>query len=167
MQVTDGKKEARHIANCQPERPAKRLRRDKFEPTEEARIMADVNRGNRPLSPHLQVYKLPIMAVTSILTRVTGHALVAGILLLVWWLVAAISGEGAFAVANWVMTSWLGFLIMLGSVWALWYHTLAGIRHLFYDAGHLLELDMARKASWAIVIGSGVLTLLTLLIFFI
>ncbi|MDP0928868.1 succinate dehydrogenase, cytochrome b556 subunit [Paracoccus onubensis] len=129
--------------------------------------MADVNRGNRPLSPHLQVYKLPIMAVTSILTRVTGHALVAGILLLVWWLVAAISGEGAFAVANWVMTSWLGFLIMLGSVWALWYHTLAGIRHLFYDAGHLLELDMARKASWAIVIGSGVLTLLTLLIFFI
>ncbi|RJE83763.1 succinate dehydrogenase, cytochrome b556 subunit [Paracoccus onubensis] len=129
--------------------------------------MADVNRGNRPLSPHLQVYRLPIMAVTSILTRVTGHALVAGILLLVWWLVAAISGEGAFAVANWVMTSWLGFLIMLGSVWALWYHTLAGIRHLFYDAGHLLELDMARKASWAIVIGSGVLTLLTLLIFFI
>ena len=129
--------------------------------------MADVNRGNRPLSPHLQVYKLPIMAVTSILTRVTGHALVAGILLLVWWLVAAVTSEGAFAAANWVMTSWLGFLIMVGSVLALWYHALAGIRHLFYDAGHLLEIEQARKASWAIIIGSGVLTLLTLLIFFI
>ena len=129
--------------------------------------MADVNRGNRPLSPHLQVYKLPIMAVTSILTRVTGHALVAGILLLVWWLIAAVSGEGAFAVANWVMTSWLGFLIMLGSVLALWFHALAGIRHLFYDAGHLLELEPARKASWAVIIGSGVLTLITLFVFFI
>lgn len=129
--------------------------------------MADVNRGNRPLSPHLQVYKLPIAAVTSILTRVTGHALVAGILLLVWWLVAAVSGPGAFAAANWVMTSWLGFLVMLGSVWALWFHALAGIRHLFYDAGHLLEIEQAEKASWVIIIGSGVLTLLTLIIFFI
>ncbi|WP_369015015.1 succinate dehydrogenase, cytochrome b556 subunit, partial [Escherichia coli] len=50
--------------------------------------MADVNRGNRPLSPHLQVYRLPLAAVTSIMTRITGHALVAGIVLIVWWLVA-------------------------------------------------------------------------------
>ena len=127
--------------------------------------MADVNRGNRPLSPHLQVYKLPIMAVTSILTRVTGHALVAGILLLVWWLVGAASGPGAFAAADWVLTSWLGALVLLGSVWALWYHLLAGVRHLFYDAGHLLEIEQARKASWVIVVGSAVLTVLTLLIF--
>lgn len=129
--------------------------------------MADVNRGNRPLSPHLQVYKLPIAAVTSILTRVTGHALVAGVLLLVWWLVAAVSGPGAFAVADWVVRSWLGFLILTGSAWALLYHMLAGIRHLFYDAGYLLEIEQAEKSSWAIIIGSGVLTLLTLILFFI
>lgn len=129
--------------------------------------MADVNRGNRPLSPHLQVYKLPIAAVTSILTRVTGHALVAGILLLVWWLVAAVTGPGAFAVADWVVRSWLGFLILTGSAWALLYHMLAGIRHLFYDAGYLLEIEQAEKSSWAIIIGSGVLTLLTLILFFI
>ena len=59
--------------------------------------MADVNRGNRPLSPHLQVYRLPMPAITSILTRITGHALSAGILLLVWWLVAAVASPGAFA----------------------------------------------------------------------
>ncbi|RNF35479.1 succinate dehydrogenase, cytochrome b556 subunit [Paracoccus methylarcula] len=129
--------------------------------------MADVNRGNRPLSPHLQVYKLPIAAVTSILTRATGHALVAGILLLVWWLVAAVSGPGAFAAADWVMRSWLGFLILTGSAWALWYHLLAGIRHLFYDAGYMLEIEQAEKSSWAIIIGSVVLTLLTLILFFI
>lgn len=129
--------------------------------------MADVNRGNRPLSPHLQVYKLPLAAVTSILTRITGHGLLAGLILLVWWLVAAAAGEGAFAVADWVMRSWLGFLVMAGSVWALWYHALAGIRHLFYDAGHLLEIDQAQQSSWWIIIGSAALTLMTLLLFFI
>ncbi|MBO9454248.1 succinate dehydrogenase, cytochrome b556 subunit [Paracoccus sp. R12_1] len=129
--------------------------------------MADVNRGNRPLSPHLQVYRLPVAAVTSILTRITGHALVAGILLIVWWLVSAVSGPEAFAMADWVVRSWLGFLILTGSAWALWYHTLAGIRHLFYDAGIGLEIDEARKSSWAIIIGSGVLTLLSLILFFI
>lgn len=129
--------------------------------------MADVNRGNRPLSPHLQVYRLPVAAVTSILTRITGHALVAGILLIVWWLVGAVSGPEAFAMADWVVRSWLGFLILTGSAWALWYHTLAGIRHLFYDAGIGLEIDEARKSSWAIIVGSGVLTLLSLILFFI
>lgn len=128
--------------------------------------MADVNRGNRPLSPHLQVYKLPLAAKTSILTRITGHALVAGILLLVWWLVAAVSSPGAFAIADWVVRSWIGFIVLAGSTWALWYHTLAGIRHLFYDAGIGLEIEQARKSSWMIIIGSVILTLLSIIIFF-
>lgn len=129
--------------------------------------MADVNRGNRPLSPHLQVYKLPIAAVSSIMTRITGHALVAGILLLAWWLIAAVSGPEAFARADGVLRSWFGFLVMLGSVWALWYHMLAGIRHMFYDAGIGLEIDEARKSSWAIIIGSVVLTVISLILFLI
>lgn len=129
--------------------------------------MADVNRGNRPLSPHLQVYRLPLAAVTSILTRITGHALVAGILLLVWWLVAAVTGPRAFATADWVVRSWIGFIILTGSAWALWYHALAGIRHLFYDAGLGLSIDESLKSSRAIILGSVVLTLLTLTLFFI
>lgn len=128
--------------------------------------MADVNRGNRPLSPHLQVYRLPVAAVASILTRITGHALVAGIVLLVWWLVAAVSGPRAFAVADWVVRSWIGFVVLTGSAWALWFHTLSGIRHLFYDAGVGLMVDEARNASWAIIIGSVVLTLISLILFF-
>ena len=127
--------------------------------------MADVNRGNRPLSPHLQVYRLPLAAITSILTRVTGHALVAGLLLLVWWLVAAVTGPEAFATADAVLRSWFGFLVIAGSVWALWYHALAGIRHLFYDAGMLLEIESARLSSLVILIGAAVLTVLTLILF--
>lgn len=129
--------------------------------------MADVNPSNRPLSPHLQVYRLPLTAVTSILTRITGHALVVGIVLLTWWLVAAVAGPGSFAVADWVLRSWFGFLVMLGSTWALWYHALAGIRHLFYDAGYLLSIEGGQKSSVAVLAGSVVLTLLSLIIFFV
>jgi len=129
--------------------------------------MADVNRGNRPLSPHLQVYRLPLPAITSILTRITGHALVAGILLLVWWLVAAVCSPNAFATADWVLRSWLGFLIMTASTWALWFHALSGVRHLFYDNGMGLEIEDAKRASWGIIIGSVALTVLSLIIFFI
>ncbi|MFC0201877.1 succinate dehydrogenase, cytochrome b556 subunit [Paracoccus rhizosphaerae] len=129
--------------------------------------MADVNRGNRPLSPHLQVYRLPIPAVASIMTRITGHALVAGIVLLVWWLVAAVSSPQAFAAADWIVRSWLGFIILTGSAWALWFHALSGIRHLFYDAGMGLEIENAKRNSWIIIIGSVALTLLSLIIFFI
>ncbi|MDF3853118.1 succinate dehydrogenase, cytochrome b556 subunit [Paracoccus sp. P2] len=129
--------------------------------------MADVNRGNRPLSPHLQVYRLPLAAITSIMTRITGHALVAGIVLITWWLVAAVTSPGAFAVADWVVRSWLGFIILTGSMWALWYHLLAGLRHLAYDAGYGLEIEEARKSSQALIAGSVVLAVLTLIVFFV
>lgn len=129
--------------------------------------MADVNRGNRPLSPHLQVYRLPLAAVTSIMTRITGHALVAGIVLIVWWLAAAVASPGAFACADWVVRSWLGFIILTGSMWALWYHLLSGLRHLFYDAGYGMEIEQAQKSSQAIIAGSVALAVLTLIIYFV
>lgn len=128
--------------------------------------MADVTRDNRPLSPHLQAYRLPLAAVTSIMTRITGHALVAGIVLIVWWLVAAVTSPGAFACADWVVRSWLGFIVLTGAMWALWFHLLAGVRHLFYDAGYGMEIESARKSSQALIAGSVVLAVLTLIIFF-
>lgn len=128
--------------------------------------MADVNRGNRPLSPHLQVYRLPIAAITSIMTRITGHALVAGVVLIVWWLVAAVTSAGAFACADWVIRSWIGFIILTGSMWALWYHLLAGLRHMFYDAGIGLEIDQAEKSSKLLIAGSVLLAVLTLIVYF-
>lgn len=126
--------------------------------------MADVNRGNRPLSPHLTIYRPQLTSMTSILTRITGNALIVGALMVVWWLLAASSGPEYFAIANGVITSWFGKLIMLGSIWALWYHTLAGVRHLIWDNAKMLDIPAAEKLGWMVIIGSFVLTIITVLV---
>ena len=126
--------------------------------------MADVNRGRRPLSPHLQVYRWQITMLTSILHRVTGVALTLGAVLVVWWFAAAAISPAAHATADAVLTSWIGILVLIGSLWALWYHLLNGVRHLVWDAGYGFDLDIMAKTGWAAVIGSVLLTLVTLLI---
>ncbi|ETX15109.1 succinate dehydrogenase [Roseivivax halodurans JCM 10272] len=128
--------------------------------------MADVNRGSRPLSPHLQVYRPQLTSITSILTRITGNALIVAMLMIVWWLIAAATGPDAFAVADGFVTSWFGILILALSLWALWYHFLAGVRHLIWDSGVGLDLDTAYKLGYGVVGGSFVLWLLTLIILF-
>jgi succinate dehydrogenase / fumarate reductase cytochrome b subunit len=130
----------------------------------EGPTMADVNRGNRPLSPHLQIYRMPLTAITSILTRITGNALIVAAFLIVWWLLAAATSEDYFAIADAVLTSWFGKLVFLGSIWAVWYHLLTGLRHLYYDSGRGLDIPTAEKLGWACIIGSVVLTLLTIII---
>jgi len=129
--------------------------------------MADVNRGNRPLSPHLQVYRLPLAAVTSIMNRATGQAMVAGLVLVALWLLGAAAGGRLWEFADWLTRSWFGFLVFLGASWAMWFHFLAGIRHFFYDAREGMTIEASRKSSIAIIVGSVVLTLLSLILFFI
>lgn len=126
--------------------------------------MAEVKRIERPLSPHLQIYRPQLTAITSILTRITGNGLIAGALLTVWWLMAAATGAGAFATADAVLTSWFGDLVLTLSAWALWYHYLAGLRHLWFDAGRGLDIATAERLGWGVITGSLVLTLLTILI---
>ncbi|UYV36208.1 succinate dehydrogenase, cytochrome b556 subunit [Rhodobacteraceae bacterium D3-12] len=126
--------------------------------------MATEKPVERPLSPHLQIYRFQITMLSSILTRITGNALVVSFMLVVWWLLAAATSESSFALANGVLTSWFGDLVLTLSVLGLWYHYLAGLRHLYYDAGHGLEIGTAEKLGWACIIGSVVLTILTLLI---
>ncbi len=126
--------------------------------------MADVNRGNRPLSPHLTVYRPQLTSVTSILVRITGNAIVIAALLIVWWFLAASTSAEYFAVADGVLTSWFGDLVMVLSLWGLWYHTLGGVRHLIWDNAVGLDLPTAEKLGWAAIGGSAVLTVLTLLV---
>ncbi len=127
--------------------------------------MADAKRVvERPLSPHLQIYRPQLTSITSILTRITGNGLIIGTLLAVWWLLAAATSDSYFAVANAVVTSWFGKLIFLGSLWAIWYHYLAGLRHLYFDAGKGLDIPTAEKLGWACIIGSVVLTILTIVL---
>ena len=126
--------------------------------------MADDTSGVRPLSPHLQIYRWQVPMLTSILTRITGNALIVSAVLWVWWLLAAATSPEAFATADGFLTSWFGDLIMTLSVLGLWYHFLAGLRHLIYDAGRGLDIPTAEKLGWACIIGSVVLTVLTLII---
>ena len=126
--------------------------------------MADVKRVERPLSPHLQIYRPQMTAISSILTRITGNALIVGVLLAVWWLLAAATSDEYFAIADAVVTSWFGDLVFTGSLWAVWYHYLAGLRHLYFDAGKGLDMPTAEKLGWACVIGSVVLTVITILL---
>ena len=126
--------------------------------------MADVNRGDRPLSPHITIYRPQITAISSILTRITGNALIVGVLMVVWWLLAASTSETYFDTANAVITSWFGDLVLALCVLGVWYHYLAGLRHLYFDAGHGLDLPTAEKLGWGCIIGSVVLTVITLII---
>ncbi|KUF12651.1 succinate dehydrogenase, cytochrome b556 subunit [Pseudoponticoccus marisrubri] len=128
--------------------------------------MPDVNRGNRPLSPFMigQYYRPQLTSVTSILTRITGNALLIGALMVIWWLLAAATSEEYFRTANAVLTSGFGDLVLFGSLWALWYHTLAGIRHLVWDNAQMLELERAEKLGWGVVFGSVILTIVTVII---
>lgn len=124
--------------------------------------MADVNRGNRPLSPHLEIYRPQMTSISSILVRITGNALLVGSLLIVWWFLAAATSESYFAYANGVLTSWFGDLVMTLSVLGLWYHTLGGLRHLIWDMGYGLDLDTAEKMGWGCLLGSVLLTIFTI-----
>lgn len=116
-------------------------------------------RPQRPLSPHIQIYKREINMVMSILHRITGAALYGGTVLLAWWLIAAASGPDAFASANRLLASPLGLLVLFGFTWALMHHLLGGVRHLVWDTGWGFDLDTVDKISWATGIGSAGLTI--------
>jgi succinate dehydrogenase / fumarate reductase cytochrome b subunit len=126
--------------------------------------MADTRRAERPLSPHLQIYRWQVPMLTSILTRITGNGLIVAVMLAVWWLLAAATSDSYFALADAVVTSWFGDLVFTAALWAVWYHFLAGLRHLYYDAGKGLDIPTAEKLGWACIIGSVVLTVLTVLL---
>ena len=125
--------------------------------------MADVNRGNRPLSPHLQIYRPQLNSITSIFVRITGNGLIVGAILVVWWLMAAASGAAYFETIDGLITSILGDIVMSLSVLALWYHALGGVRHLIWDTGRGLDVETSDKLGWAMIIGSVALTFLTLI----
>jgi succinate dehydrogenase / fumarate reductase, cytochrome b subunit len=122
--------------------------------------MPDALTPTRPLSPHLQVYRWPITMTMSIAHRVTGGALYVGSLLLVWLLVASASGQNAYDMASWALTSFIGKLVLLGYTWALLHHMLGGIRHFVWDTGRAMEPGARDAIAWANLVGSVALTII-------
>ena len=117
-------------------------------------------KANRPLSPHLQVYRWTLTMAMSIVHRATGVALYAGTLLLAWWLVAAAMGPEAFAWADAFFGSLIGRLILFGYTWALIHHMLGGIKHFLWDVGVAFDAVGRELVTRLTVIGSVALTMI-------
>jgi succinate dehydrogenase / fumarate reductase, cytochrome b subunit len=130
--------------------------------------MADTSRDNRPLSPFMigPIYRPQINSIMSIAHRITGLGLALAGILVVWWFLAAASSPGYFGVVDGLMTSWIGGLILILAMAALWYHCFSGIRHLVWDTGEALEVEHIKPGSIAVLAATGVMTLLTLIISF-
>jgi succinate dehydrogenase / fumarate reductase, cytochrome b subunit len=116
--------------------------------------------AERPLSPHILIYRWPLPMAMSIAHRMTGGALYLGTLLVAWWLLAAAAGPNAYATVASFMGSFLGRLILFGYTWALMHHMLGGIRHLIWDLGYGFAVKEREWLSLASIIGSASLTLI-------
>jgi succinate dehydrogenase / fumarate reductase cytochrome b subunit len=112
----------------------------------------------RPLSPHLQVYKPQITSTMSILHRATGVANAMGALLLAWWLVALAGGESSYAQFTAVAGSVPGQIALFAFSATLVYHLLNGVRHLFWDVGLGFEIPQAYRSGYAVLVLAAALT---------
>lgn len=117
--------------------------------------------NNRPLSPHLQIYRLPLTAILSITHRATGVILSVAALVMIWVLAAAASNADYYASVSGHLSSWYGQIFLIGVTFSLYLHFCSGIRHLFWDAGVGFELDTVAKSSKMVIAGAIVLTIAT------
>jgi succinate dehydrogenase / fumarate reductase, cytochrome b subunit len=114
----------------------------------------------RPLSPHLQIYRLTLSMIMSGVHRITGLALCAGMILLTWWLLATAAGQNSYGIFEAFASSWIGRLILFGFSWALLHHLIGGLRYLIWDLGYGLGSEEREWLVRANIIGSIVVTVL-------
>jgi len=114
----------------------------------------------QPLSPHLQIYRLPLTAVLSITHRLTGLVLILGSVLLTATLLALATGSDVYAHARALIDNWAGIVLLIAFTYALYFHFCNGIRHLFWDAGMGYDLETATKSGVFTLIAAAVLTAL-------
>jgi len=119
---------------------------------------------SRPLSPHLQIYKLPLAPLLSIAHRLTGVFLTLGTVVLAYWLIALASGPDAFAEATTALTSWAGKIALIAWSFALFFHLFNGVRHLFWDAGYGFDLKTVDNSGVAVLLATAIATAATWLL---
>ena len=121
--------------------------------------MAGMQARERPVSPHLTIYRWPLPMMMSILHRITGAGLYLGTLLMAWWLIAAASGPNHYATVQWFFGTIIGRLVLFGYTWALIHHMLGGVRHLIWDTGRGLGPAEREWLARANLFGSISLTM--------
>ena len=119
---------------------------------------ASTRRPERPLSPHLQIYRWSVTMFSSIFHRMTGIALGAGTLIVAWWLIATAMGPDAYADFAAVAGHWFGRLVLLGFTVAFTYHLLNGIRHLVWDLGHGFSIKGLYTGGVTVAVLAAVIT---------
>ena len=119
---------------------------------------------NRPLSPHLTIYRPQLNSVLSIMHRITGIVLFVGLVLLILWFFSLALGQVSFELFGVLINSLIGRLILIGSLCALWYHFFAGVRHLFWDIGIGFNLLWVKRSSYAVIMATISLTIASVLI---
>ena len=112
----------------------------------------------RPLSPHLSIFRPYINMVMSIVHRMTGAANYFGSLLLAVWLISAAAGDAEFDSVSSFLASPIGLIILVGYTWSVMHHMLGGVRHLLWDTGHGFDIPSTRALSWGTLLGSVTLT---------
>lgn len=120
--------------------------------------------ADRPLSPHLQIYRPMLTMLMSIAHRITGFGNAVGFLLLAWWLVAIAAGPEQYTVVSSFFASIAGRALLFLFSWSLIHHMLGGIRHLIWDTGHGLDKVSIEIFAWTTIIGSTAVTILVWLV---
>lgn len=118
-----------------------------------------MSKTGRPLSPHLSVYRWPISMTLSIMHRVTGVALSAGLVVMTVWLLALSSGAAAYEQIIALLQSVIGRLLLAGLGFAFFFHLCNGVRHLFWDVGKGFDMRQVNASAWTVVLTSAVLTI--------
>jgi len=126
--------------------------------------MSDTSRAERPLSPHLQVYRLYTTMIVSGLHRITGLGMILSAILIAWWFIALAISPEYFSFVDAVLTSWIGLLVLIGSLWAFFHHLLNGTRHLFWDKGYFLEPPAVEAGARIVLFGAPLLTVLSVIV---
>jgi succinate dehydrogenase / fumarate reductase cytochrome b subunit len=121
--------------------------------------MAEPKNAGRPLSPHLQIYRPMLTMTLSIVHRATGIALYAGMLLLVWWLVAAATSDESFNQVQGFFGHWFGQIVLFGFTWSLVHHTIGGIRHLIWDMGQGFDARVVERGAQFTIASSILITI--------
>ncbi len=124
--------------------------------------MAEGATSERPLSPHLQIWRFTVTMAASITHRGTGAVIYGGSLLLAVWLYALTFSPSLFEVVSGFVNSPIGFIIIAGYVWALSFHLMNGLRHLYWDSGRGLAPKTAAMTAWLVYTASILLTVFIL-----
>ncbi len=115
--------------------------------------------NERPLSPHLQIYKFELPMVLSGLHRITGVALSVGSILLIGWILSAVHSAETFNTMSSFLGGFIGQFLLFGWTFSLIYHSVNGVRHLIWDSGKMLEIEQINSSSKFVLVFTIVITI--------